>query len=116
MSGHKQSNSSPVLGSRIAALRKKAQLTQPELATRAGVSISTVYRAERSDDSIGPRMVARIALALSVQPDAIYCGDVVMLADGSAVDPKADERHEEVVHKLTVLQSSVDEIRPDSVG
>lgn len=107
---------SPVLGERITAFRKDASLTQPELAARAGVSISTVYRAERSDPSIGPRMVARIAAALSAEVREIYVGTVVAVAGQPVTAHRAEEQHLEVIRRLDAIQSSLDEVRSRSYG
>lgn len=100
---------SPVLGDRIAALRKGAAL--PQLAVRAGVSVSTLYRAERGDPSIGPRMVARIAAALSVEAQEIYTGELVALASHAGTVPRAEERHGELIRRLDAIQGSLDDVR-----
>lgn len=100
---------SKVAGERIVALRRSASMSQPELAARAGVSISTVYRAERGDRSIGPRMVARIAAALAVEPSEIHSGDVLVRAGLPMSAERAEEQHEEVMRGIRDIQSSLDQ-------
>lgn len=55
---------------RLATLRRKAGLTQFELAHKAGVSLSTVVKAERGV-WIGRGVTALIALALGTTPDKL---------------------------------------------
>lgn len=100
---------STTTGERIVALRRAASLSQPELAARAGVSTSTVYRAERGDSSIGPRMVARIAAALAVDPSEIHSGDVLLRSELPLSAERAEEQHEEVMRGIDDIQSSIDE-------
>lgn len=99
--------SSPVQGGQIADLRRAASLTQPELAVRAGVSTSTVYRAEQSDASIGPRTVARLAAALSVDPSEIYDGEVLPRAGQPVSADRAEEQHREVLSRLDGIQTAL---------
>ena len=104
-------HSSPVLGKRIIELRKAAGLTQPELALRAGVSVSTLFRAESCDPAIGPRMIARIAAALSVEATEIYSGGVLPTAGQPVTANRAEEQHTEVIGRLDKIQDSIDEVR-----
>lgn len=97
MSDPSSSDPSTAAGERIASLRRAASLSQPELAARAGVSISTVYRAERGDRSLGPRMVARIAAALAVEPGDIHAGDALLRAELPLTAHRAEEQHEELL-------------------
>jgi DNA-binding XRE family transcriptional regulator len=55
---------------RLAALRRRAKLTQFDLAHKAGVSLTTVVKAERGG-TIERGMWALLALALGVHPDKI---------------------------------------------
>lgn len=99
-----------VLGGRIVELRRDVGMTQLELAARAGVSISTVYRAEGSVSSVGARTMTRLARALAVAPGDIYVDEV---AEAPATSPAvlAEERHGEVIRRLDGIQESVDDIR-----
>lgn len=89
-----------VFGGKLAALRKTAGLTQPELASLSGVSISSLYRAERSDSSVSAKTMARLALALAVEVGEIYRGDAVVLAYRPVSADRAEEQHVEVVGRL----------------
>ena len=58
-------------------LRKRANLTQPELAVRAGVSIGTVIRFERATnpkdaESIGVGLLLKIADVLGIPATVLY--------------------------------------------
>lgn len=96
-------------GEHIVALRRAASITQPELAARAGVSVSTVYRAEQGHPSIGPRMLARIAAALAVEPGEIHSEDALVRARVPLSAQRAEEQHEEVMRGIEGIRSSLDE-------
>lgn len=98
--GSKTSPTSAVFGGRLAALRKKAGLTQPELASLSGISVSSLYRAEQSDPSVSARTMARLALALAVDVGEVYRGEAVALAYRPVSADRAEEQHVEVVGRL----------------
>lgn len=56
------------LGERVRALRLVRQLTQEELAKRAGVSVQTIHRLEVASRSTTIAKLFRIAFALRVEP------------------------------------------------
>ena len=62
------------LGKRIRAARKKADLTQSELAERADVSTNHISAIERGVYDTRVEMLYRIALALGVDGDYLLMG------------------------------------------
>lgn len=110
MSDDSTNNSPLVLGERIAELRHEAGMTQPELAVRAGISISTLYRAEQSHPSVGSRTVAKLASALSVAATEIYSGDAFVheIPSQPVSAARAEEQHDEVISRLKHIQEAVD--------
>jgi transcriptional regulator with XRE-family HTH domain len=56
------------IGDRLRALRKRALLTQEQLAERSGVAISTVIRIERNQVEPQGRTIRKLAEALGVEP------------------------------------------------
>ncbi|MBQ7262198.1 MAG: helix-turn-helix transcriptional regulator, partial [Synergistaceae bacterium] len=56
------------------ALRKRAGLTQSELAHRAGIGVNTIARYERGELNPSMKNVVAIAAALGVSEDALLNG------------------------------------------
>jgi transcriptional regulator with XRE-family HTH domain len=56
------------MGDKIVALRRKQQLSQAALATRAGVGQGTISKIERGQISPTTRMLQKIAAALNTTP------------------------------------------------
>ena len=56
------------IGHRLRDLRKRALLTQEQLAERSGVAISTVIRIERNQVEPQGRTIRKLAEALGVEP------------------------------------------------
>lgn len=56
------------IAQRVRAFRKLKGLTQDELAKRLGVSIAILGAIERGSRKAEPRMLARIAEALNIDP------------------------------------------------
>jgi transcriptional regulator with XRE-family HTH domain len=56
------------IGDRLRDLRKRALLTQAQLAERSGVAISTVIRIERNQVEPQGRTIRKLAEALGVEP------------------------------------------------
>jgi len=56
------------IGDRLRDLRKRALLTQEQLADRSGVAISTVIRIERNQVETQGRTIRKLAEALNVEP------------------------------------------------
>lgn len=67
-----ETDTSPVNGAAIKQLRETAGISQQRLATDAGIGMSTLNRAERSDPGLSYRNVVKIANALNVDVSAIY--------------------------------------------
>lgn len=63
---------SPIRGDKIERLRKDQRLTQTDLAVRADISLSTVQRAERGDETVRLRTIRSLADALGVPVAEIY--------------------------------------------
>ncbi|WP_067467745.1 helix-turn-helix domain-containing protein [Nocardia amamiensis] len=59
------------IGARISAERKLAGLTQPQLASRAGYSVSMVRAVEQSREPASPGFVAAAAKALGIEPEQL---------------------------------------------
>lgn len=55
-----------ILGQRLRALRRERDLTQEQLAERAGVDSKTVSRAENGHFNIGVDLIGALARALGV--------------------------------------------------
>ena len=63
------------IGDRLRDLRKRALLTQEQLAERSGVAISTVIRIERNQVEPQGRTIRKLAEALGVEPYELMKGD-----------------------------------------
>jgi len=59
-------------GSRIAAARKRAKMTQKELAARLGTTQSEVSRIESRPDATTVKMLRRLARALDVDVHSLF--------------------------------------------
>jgi UDP-N-acetylglucosamine 1-carboxyvinyltransferase len=58
-----------IVGERVADLRHKHGLTQPELAKRAGTSTTALNRLERGHQTVSFEKLAQLADALGTTPD-----------------------------------------------
>ena len=56
------------IGERLRDLRKRALMSQRELAQRSGVGITTIVRVERNQVEPQGRTIRKLAEALSVEP------------------------------------------------
>lgn len=72
------------VGARIRALRLDRLLTAAVLAERAGLQRSVLSRIERGDHCPTLPIVARLAVALKVEPR-----EILSVLDGVAVQPRA---------------------------
>ena len=52
-------------------IRETKALSRKDLADRAGVSESAIYRAERGETSLRPSTIRKLAKALDVEPDEL---------------------------------------------
>ena len=62
------------IGDRLRDLRKRALLTQEQLAERSGVAISTVIRIERNQVEPQGLTIRKLAEALGVEPQELVKG------------------------------------------
>ena len=58
-----------VLGERVVILRRRKGLSQPELASQAGMSVTTLNRVENAHQSLYMEKVAALAQALGTTTD-----------------------------------------------
>jgi HTH-type transcriptional regulator, competence development regulator len=59
------------IGDRLRDLRKRALLTQKELADKSGVGVTTIIRIERNQVEPHGRTIRRLAEALEVPPEEL---------------------------------------------
>jgi transcriptional regulator with XRE-family HTH domain len=59
------------IGDRLRDLRKRALLTQRELADKSGVGVTTIIRIERNQVEPHGRTIRRLAEALEVPPEEL---------------------------------------------
>jgi transcriptional regulator with XRE-family HTH domain len=59
------------IGDRLRDLRKRALLTQKELADKSGVGVTTIIRIERNQVEPHGRTIRRLAEALDVAPEEL---------------------------------------------
>jgi len=59
------------IGDRLRDLRKRALLTQRELADKSGVGVTTIIRIERNQVEPHGRTIRRLAEALEVTPEEL---------------------------------------------
>lgn len=62
------------LGTRIRELRKAAELTQEELASRAGLSANYIGETERGERNPGALALFKIARGLGIEPASLFVG------------------------------------------
>jgi transcriptional regulator with XRE-family HTH domain len=58
----------PVIGDRLRDIRKRALLTQQELADKSGVGVTTIIRIENNQVEPQGRTIRKLAEALDVEP------------------------------------------------
>lgn len=88
-----------ILGRRVAQLRRRAGLTQAELAERVKVSVETVSRLERGATVPGVETLARMAHAIGSEPHEVLQPPV----DEGKRGTKA-RLTEEIAHELRKLR------------
>ena len=59
------------IGDRLRDLRKRALLTQKELADKSGVGVTTIIRIERNQVEPHGRTIRKLAEALGVEPEEL---------------------------------------------
>ena len=59
------------IGDKLRDLRKRALLTQPELAEKSGLGITTIVRIERNQVEPQGRTIRKLAEALDVDPSEL---------------------------------------------
>ncbi|MBV9454624.1 MAG: helix-turn-helix transcriptional regulator [Rubrobacter sp.] len=63
------------IGDKLRKTRKRALLTQQELADKSGVGITTIIRIERNQVEPQARTIRKLAQALNVEPHELLKGD-----------------------------------------
>ena len=63
------------IGDRLRDLRKRALLTQKELADKSGVGVTTIIRIERNQVEPHGRTIRRLAEALEVAPEELVMSE-----------------------------------------
>ncbi len=63
------------IGERLRDLRKRALMSQRELAKRSGVGVTTIVRIERNQVEPQGRTIRKLAAALGVDPHELVKGE-----------------------------------------
>ena len=63
------------IGDKLRETRKRALLTQQQLAEKSGVGVTTIIRIERNQVEPQARTIRRLAEALSVEPHELLKGE-----------------------------------------
>jgi transcriptional regulator with XRE-family HTH domain len=63
------------IGERLRDLRKRALMSQRELAKRSGVGVTTIVRIERNQVEPQGRTIRKLAEALGIEPHELVKGD-----------------------------------------
>ena len=66
------------IGDKLREIRKRALLTQQQLADKSGVGVTTIIRVERNQVEPQARTIRKLAKALGVKPHELLQGE----ADG----------------------------------
>ena len=66
------------IGDKLREIRKRALLTQQQLADKSGVGVTTIIRVERNQVEPQARTIRKLAKALGVEPHELLQGE----ADG----------------------------------
>jgi transcriptional regulator with XRE-family HTH domain len=66
------------IGDKLREIRKRALLTQQQLADKSGVGVTTIIRVERNQVEPQARTIRKLAKALDVEPHELLKGE----ADG----------------------------------
>ena len=66
------------IGDKLREIRKRALLTQQQLADKSGVGVTTIIRVERNQVEPQSRTIRKLAKALGVEPHELLKGE----ADG----------------------------------
>lgn len=59
------------MNGRLQQIRETRALSRKDLADKAGVNESTIYRAERGETRLRPSTIRKLAKALDVEPDEL---------------------------------------------
>lgn len=78
------------LGSSVATWRKLHQLTQVQLATRAGVSRPVITRLERGDQGVGIGALVRVLTVFGVEDDLLAAIDPYQSRFGRQLAQRAE--------------------------
>lgn len=78
------------LGSAVATWRKLHQLTQVQLATRAGVSRPVITRLERGDEGVGLGALVRVLAVFGIENDLLSAIDPYQTKFGRQLAQRAE--------------------------
>jgi transcriptional regulator with XRE-family HTH domain len=101
------------VGERVAHLRGRLDMTQTELAKKAGVSQSTVAQIESGKKDPSVSTLKKIASALDVHIAVLFAGDDVHVFDMKRLRAKykrADKLHPTLYHALGMVVAYAKEI------
>lgn len=59
------------MNGRLQQIRETRALSRKDLADKAGVNESTIYRAERGETRLRPSTIRKLAEALGIEPDEL---------------------------------------------
>jgi transcriptional regulator with XRE-family HTH domain len=94
-------NSGDGFAARVALLRRERQLTQPQLAELAGVSLRQIQRWEAGEDVPHPRNLRGLAAALGVEPHELAEQGLATRQDQlDRIEAKLDRLIESLAPKL----------------
>jgi transcriptional regulator with XRE-family HTH domain len=63
------------IGDKLREIRKRALLTQQQLADKSGVGVTTIIRVERNQVEPQARTIRKLAKALGVEPHELLQGE-----------------------------------------
>lgn len=95
-----------MLGHEIERARRARHWSQSLLSHEAGVSLSTVQRAENSDPSVSFKKVNQLAAALDVPVSSFYLDAPIATAAGrqTSLQLALQQQHEQVMAALETLR------------
>lgn len=89
-----------VLGARISAARRAANMTQADLANAVGVGANQVSRWERGEAMPGPRYLGPLADALNMDREDLFVLAIEAGAEDTAALQKENDRIFELLKEL----------------
>ena len=89
------------MGLRMASMRKKRELTQEELANKAGLSMKTISAAENGHKAMRPESIVKVCDALSISTDYLLKGEM------TGVTIMGQEKMKQLSHKQKLALSNI---------